>query len=155
MFVKITNGNVDTYPYSVRQLRRDNPNTSFPKKVSDAILEGYGVYPVSLASVPSFVERTQKLNQNTQPHLEDGQWVLGWTITDKTAEEIQEYDDNEAASVRSRRDGLLTNSDWTQVADAPVNAQSWATYRQALRDITDHENFPYLQEEDWPTKPQV
>jgi len=27
------------------------------------------------------------------------------------------------------------------------------TYRQALRDITDHANFPYLAEDDWPTKP--
>ena len=27
------------------------------------------------------------------------------------------------------------------------------SYRQALRDITAHSNWPYLQEADWPTKP--
>jgi len=27
------------------------------------------------------------------------------------------------------------------------------TYRQALRDITDHSNWPNLQEADWPVKP--
>lgn len=38
-------------------------------------------------------------------------------------------------SVRSRRDALLAGSDWTQVADAPVDSAAWATYRQTLRDI--------------------
>jgi hypothetical protein len=38
--------------------------------------------------------------------------------------------------VRKQRDGLLSATDWTQVADAPVDAQVWADYRQALRDIT-------------------
>jgi hypothetical protein len=37
--------------------------------------------------------------------------------------------------MRNHRDRLLKESDWTQVADAPVNQQAWATYRQALRDF--------------------
>jgi hypothetical protein len=31
--------------------------------------------------------------------------------------------------------------------------QVWVDYRQALRDITNHVNFPYLADEDWPVKP--
>jgi hypothetical protein len=56
-------------------------------------------------------------------------------------------------NVRDERNDLLVKSDWTQVADAPVDATAWSSYRQALRDITGHVNFPYLQEADWPTKP--
>ena len=37
--------------------------------------------------------------------------------------------------MRNHRDRLLKESDWTQVADAPVNQEAWATYRQALRDF--------------------
>jgi len=37
--------------------------------------------------------------------------------------------------VRWKRDILLLESDWTQVADAPVDREAWATYRQALRDF--------------------
>lgn len=37
--------------------------------------------------------------------------------------------------MRNHRDRLLKQSDWTQVADAPVDRQAWATYRQALRDF--------------------
>jgi hypothetical protein len=46
-------------------------------------------------------------------------------------------DDTDILTVRMRfqRDRLLVESDWTQVADAPVDRQAWATYRQALRDF--------------------
>ena len=37
--------------------------------------------------------------------------------------------------MRLHRDRLLKESDWTQVADAPVDRQAWATYRQTLRDF--------------------
>lgn len=57
-----------------------------------------------------------------------------------------------AKEVRSRRDTLLTASDWTQVADAPVDQAAWATYRQALRDITAQSGFP--DSVVWPTKPE-
>jgi len=39
------------------------------------------------------------------------------------------------ARMRYQRDRLLAESDWTQVADAPVDRQAWADYRQALRDF--------------------
>jgi len=37
--------------------------------------------------------------------------------------------------VRLWRNNELARTDWTQVADAPVDAQAWAVYRQALRDL--------------------
>jgi hypothetical protein len=153
MYVKLTNGNVNTYPYNVGQLRRDNPNTSFPKKVPDEVLAEWGVYPVTVADQPAYTERTQVCTRNEQPVLTNGVWTVGWTITDKTQEEVQEYDEGKAQENRSQRDALLSASDWTQVADAPVDATAWATYRQALRDITTHANWPHLSESDWPVKP--
>ena len=45
-----------------------------------------------------------------------------------TIEEVQE-------EIRMQRASLLRASDWTQVPDAPVDQQAWATYRQALRDL--------------------
>jgi hypothetical protein len=41
-----------------------------------------------------------------------------------------------------KRLALLQASDWTQLPDVPVDTQAWATYRQALRDITDQEGYP-------------
>lgn len=40
-----------------------------------------------------------------------------------------------AERMRLHRDRLLKESDWTQVADSPVNREAWAIYRQALRDF--------------------
>jgi hypothetical protein len=37
--------------------------------------------------------------------------------------------------MRLVRNGLLCESDWTQVADAAADAAAWATYRQQLRDF--------------------
>ena len=46
-------------------------------------------------------------------------------------------DDHKLEQVRLWRDVQLARTDWTQVADAPVNAEAWAAYRQALRDLPD------------------
>jgi len=56
-----------------------------------------------------------------------------------------------AAQARSQRDALLSQSDWTQVPDAPVDQQAWAEYRQALRDLPQQAGFPT--EITWPVKP--
>ena len=57
---------------------------------------------------------------------------------------------------RGKRDLLLLQSDWTQMNDSPLDTAgktAWATYRQELRDLSDHANWPHLAEGDWPTKP--
>ena len=59
-----------------------------------------------------------------------------------------------AVETRLNRDALLRETDWTQTNDSPLSESDqlkYRTYRQALRDLTTHENWPELQEEDWPT----
>jgi hypothetical protein len=56
-----------------------------------------------------------------------------------------------ATDARTKRTELLAACDWTQVADAPVDREAWAAYRQALRDITAQEGFPLSI--DWPALP--
>lgn len=68
-------------------------------------------------------------------------------------------DDNDLAYVveggnRSLRNTLLAETDFYALGDVTM-PDSIATYRQALRDLTNHENWPDLNEEDWPTKPSV
>jgi hypothetical protein len=57
-------------------------------------------------------------------------------------------DEATAAAIRAKRDRLLRASDWTQVADAPVDQEAWALYRQALRDVPEQAGFPGTVE--WP-----
>ena len=56
--------------------------------------------------------------------------------------------------MRAKRDGLLTDSDWTQMPDSPLASDkktAWATYRQSLRDIP--KNFINTTDVVWPTPP--
>lgn len=60
------------------------------------------------------------------------------------------------AALRSERDRRLTASDWTQMADAPLNnaqREAWREYRTALRDLT--ETTPDLENPVWPTPPKT
>jgi len=92
----------------------------------------------------------------------DGKWftkyVLGSIFTDgetTAAEQEAAYkaqkDAEQAKSVREQRGTKLADCDWTQVADAPVDKAVWATYRQALRDISKQDGFPWSI--NWPTQP--
>ena len=56
-----------------------------------------------------------------------------------------------SSEVRAERNQLLSSCDWTQIADAPVDAAAWQIDRQALRDITSQTGFPTSIT--WPTKP--
>jgi hypothetical protein len=76
---------------------------------------------------------TQKLITAT-PVLEGG-WVYTVAVAEMTAEEIQSAKDSAMANIRGRRNQLLKDCDWTQIADCTADKTAWATYRQALRDL--------------------
>jgi hypothetical protein len=97
----------------------------------------------------------------------DGKWytkhILGPVFTDTTVDGVTTTaaaneaaykaakDAEQANAVRQQRTEKLKDSDWTQVADSPVDQAAWATYRQALRDITAQEGFPW--DIEWPEQP--
>ena len=170
MYVKITNGSVDTYPYSIGQLRRDNPNTSFPKKIPNETLASWGVYPVLQAPKPEPSGEYKTVVANGVTTDANGNWVNAWTeqdmfsdYTDEDGNVVTKASQEEAytakktadaeAAVRATRDAKLAETDWTGMSDVTMSAEM-TTYRQALRDITTHANFPNLADEDWPTKPE-
>ena len=152
--VKIENGAVSHYPYSIGMLRRDNKNVSFPKAIPDETLAEFGVYLVTVADKPDYDERTHRISQSSAPALSGGSWVVGWNTEAKTADEVQEYDDAAAASVRKERDNLLAASDWVVIMHTEKGTNipaDWEIYRQALRDVTGQTGFP--NNVTYPTKP--
>jgi len=59
-------------------------------------------------------------------------------------------DERLASELRNQRDRLLSDTDWMALSDNTMTP-AWASYRQALRDITGQAGFPYSV--NWPTKP--
>ena len=71
----------------------------------------------------------------------DAPFGIGWAY-DGSAFIAPDPDSVSWDDIRAERDGLLAASDWTQVADAPVDAAAWAVYRQALRDVPQDYDSP-------------
>ena len=149
MYILAPNETAETYPYSIGQLRKDNPQTSFPRSPNNALLAEWNVYPVTPTSRPT-TDHTQNVAE-ALPQQIDGVWTQVWRVTDASAGEIAERTNAQAANIRSERNERLAACDWTQLADAPVDSLGWANYRQALRDVTAQAGFPWSVS--WPVPP--
>jgi len=165
LLVKTSNGGVEQFPYTLGDLRRDNPQTSFPKRIGDAILASYGIYHVMPNAEPDYDALVQMLVRDAQPQketrirqadddepadvavgdsYETGRWVIGYTVSNKPQADAE-------AAVRNRRDRLLAETDWMALSDVTMSSEM-TTYRQALRDIPAQDGFPASVT--WPTKPE-
>ena len=150
-YVKTQDGQVTQFPYTMGQFRSDNPRTSFPRQIPTETLENYGVFAVDIPAAPTVDAKTQKSIRAEMPTLVSGIWTLTWSIDTKTAQEQQEYTDGISARVRAQRNSLLSTTDWTACSDVTM-PEAMTTYRQALRDITAQDGFPWTVE--WPTQPE-
>jgi len=147
----IENGAVGQYPYNIAQLKKANPNTSFPKTPSDALLAEFGMQRVFFSTPPAVADE-QVLEEQTPVFDTDAQrWSQVWSVRDLTAEEIAARNSAQAANIRSERNEKLAASDWTQIADSTADKPAWATYRQALRDVPSQTGFPW--NVTWPQEP--
>lgn len=152
MYVLITNDSVEKYTYSISQLMADNPQTSFPANPSDETLAEWGVFKVAATQRPE-VDYTKNVVEG-QPEFIGGVWAQVWIVSDASAQEIEQRTKDKAASVRSERNRLIAECDWTQLSDAPLNSlqkADWTQYRQELRDVPQQVGFPH--EVVWPNKP--
>jgi len=161
-----SNGELTT----VSQFKATQPNTSFPKQITTEILDSYGYDPV-LNGAAATVTAPYEVSVRDGIEEINGQWftkfIVGPVFTDTTDEEdvVTTAADNEAVykasidaqaaeSVRTQRDKLIAETDWTQLADCPLSDSvkaSWVTYRQELRDLPSTTGFPH--EVTWPNQP--
>jgi hypothetical protein len=136
LYSKVINNNVEV----TGTLQQLFPNVSFPSQEIDLdFITANNLYEVKSYEV--FDSGLYKL-VDTEPYFENGV-VYSYRIVPKTAEDFAIENDSASNFIREQRNQLLKESDWTQVADAPVDKVVWAVYRQALRDITAQEGFPF------------
>lgn len=165
MFVKLDqNGMPTEWPVAVQRIRFEHKSVSFPRDMSNVDVRPYGFAPFEYSDPQEHDPQWQEAQELTPVEV-NGVFVQQWQIVEKytpeekvalIAEQAAQAEINAAASVRIQRDSLLIDTDWVVIkaqetgGDIPADM---ATYRQALRDITTHANFPYLEEADWPVKP--
>jgi len=150
------------------QWRSANPNTSLPRVWKAATLDALDLEPV-LRSPAATVGQYQTSVRDGVEQDANGNWVEKYVARDMFADTTDEdgvtttkaeheaayqakLDAITATANRKKRDTLLAETDWMALSDVTMSAEV-TTYRQALRDITTHANWPHLDEADWPTKP--
>lgn len=86
MWIKVTNGKVDKFPYLLHELFEDNPNVSFPAILTSEMLLNYGVVDTEDTQPPSYDPIIQSITEVT-PTLQNGVWVRNWVVADLPADE--------------------------------------------------------------------
>lgn len=133
----------------LRRWAKENDGPSWDR-TTDEVLEALGA-DVVFEGPQAQPTRYQTAYRDGVEQM-DGKWFTKYSVADLDAEGIAAKDAEQAKSVREQRNQKLKDSDWTQVADAPVSQLAWATYRQALRDIPAQAGFPW--DVQWPTQPE-
>jgi hypothetical protein len=88
MYVKVVDGSATEY--TVRDLRRDYPNVSFPPETRQELLAEYGVYPVTMTPKP-----VETATQKVKGYSFTGSgtdWTLLWETESKTPQEQAEWE---------------------------------------------------------------
>jgi hypothetical protein len=154
------------------QWRSHYSNVSLPRTWKQATLDGLNLEAV-LASPAATTGAYQTSVRDGVVQNANGNWVENYVARDMFADTTETDDDgnvvtttkaqHEAAyqagldakvaeSNRTKRDGLLADTDYFALTDVTMDS-AMTTYRQALRDITTHADWPNLADSDWPTKP--
>ena len=79
MYILAIDNNLTKYPYSISQLRKDNPQVSFPENPFAELLAEYGVYPVKPTDRPQ-VDYTKIVSEGTPGF--DGEWKQTWVVSE-------------------------------------------------------------------------
>ena len=150
------------------QWRAANPNMSLPRTWQAATLDALDLDAV-LRSPAATTGAYQTSVRDGVVQDANGNWVENYVARDMFADTTDEdgvtttkaeheaayqaaLDAKVAESNRTKRDGLLAETDYFALTDVTMDA-AMTTYRQSLRDITDHANWPNLEDADWPTAP--
>jgi len=148
LLLKATGSTVEQYPYSLGMLRKENPNTSFPKQPSVADMAAFNVYPVTEAN-PT-VGEGQRLAKTWTPTLSGSDWVLDHQAVDLTSDEVAEATAVIAANMREKRDKLIAATDFYALSDVSMS-EAMTKYRSDLRAVPEQSEFPTTIT--WPTAP--
>lgn len=110
-YALIVDGGVAQHPYGFSQLRRDNPQVSFPRNPSDEKLAEFGVHLVHPVAKPVHDPITQNVVE-ASPVLVGGMWTQSWTVEAATAEQIaaRQLDAGDAATdAKLRADAFVAS----------------------------------------------
>ena len=140
------------------------PQMALPRVWGANVCDAMNIDPV-LASPAATTTAYQVSVRDGVEQNDNGDWVEKYVARDMFADDAElgtkaeqeaayqaTLDANTAANHRATRDAKLAETDFYALSDVTMSSEM-TTYRQALRDLPTHENWPNLEDSDWPTKP--
>lgn len=112
-----------------------------PDMVGEDIIAGY--WMINYTAVDMFADTTETDDEGVETTTTKAEHEAAYQAT---------LDAKAAEANRKTRDELIAETDYLALSDNTLTAEM-TTYRQALRDITSHADWPNLADDDWPTKP--
>jgi hypothetical protein len=106
IYALIENQQVVKYPYGLYDVRKDNPNVSFPRQVTEEIMAAYGALPVLETPKPQVDYLTKNCKEGI-PGFVNGSWVQTWNVSDASQEEIAERKQNLIDSITEETQNRL------------------------------------------------
>ena len=147
-YVYVKDGNITG---GKKTLPKSWNNISNFDRLDNATLILHGWYPHRLVESP---KSENEVFLDSVFRIEGNEVVEYKNVRPKTEQEIQDELNSLWLIVRSNRNIMLSECDWTQLPDSPLTEEKkaeWITYRQSLRDITlQQDPFNII----WPTKPE-
>ena len=147
MYAKIVDGALVKYPYSLEEMRADNPDVEVLDAPSDATLALCSARRATMGPAPTKSSRTHSFSLSFSDSA-DGSVEIVYAASE-LSRGLAEF------NMRDARNSALTRCDWviTRAYEegAPVPAD-YLAYRQALRDLPSQARFPY--DYVWPQEPQ-
>ena len=128
---------------SDKQVRKANPNTSFPSTFSSSVLTDFGLLILDFDAKPA-INDSQKVIEGDIEVRDDVAYQT-YTVADKSAEKLASELAGKKANVRAQRDAQLSASDWSILPDTALsdaNKTIYTNYRTALRDVPAQSGFP-------------
>jgi hypothetical protein len=121
--------------FDVEPTQWDENNYCYVRRLTPEQVEKFGVHKKQIVTPPYFDPATQ-VREEGPAVLIDGVWTQTYIVSDLDADASAAKVGAQWDVVRAERNKLLADCDWTQIPDASADAAAWATYRQALRNIT-------------------
>lgn len=104
MYAKLIDGKVIKYPYTFEDLKKDNPNTSFPAHITDVLLEEQNLVRVVVTGSPEIDPMTQNVFQTTPVfNAERNRWETSWVVEPATEQEIADRLQSKLESIQKKR----------------------------------------------------
>ena len=154
------------------QWRSANPNMSLPRTWKAATLDALDLDAVLRSPAATTAQYQNSVRDGVEQNS-NGDWVENYVARDMFSDTTETDEDGNvvtttkaqreaayqatldakvAESNRLERDALLAATDYFALTDVTMDS-AMTSYRQALRDITSHSNWPNLSESDWPVAP--